>query len=134
MRKIFISLSKKNFDKLRNGEVIYKRLLNPELKNELFQIVTNRLTKKAVSKKVLENQFAQLKKENPNFTVHPILLIQEKVDHIQKYNYCWTVQPIETGFEIFILSEKSYDLYKKRGLDALVMFTGNISFPYVDGK
>ena len=74
--KIFITLTEKNYDKLKNGEVIYKRLKDPNLKNNLFQIVTDKLTKKSVSKKILGKQLDTLKKENPNFIVSPIILQQ----------------------------------------------------------
>lgn len=130
--KIFIMLTEKNYDKLKNGGVIYKRLKDPDLKNNLFMIATDKLTEKSVSKKILGEQLDTLKKENPDFIVSPVILQQITVDHVMKYNYCWTVKTSE--FNINILSEKSYDAYLKRGIDALIMLDDNISFPFLETK
>lgn len=112
---------------LQNGEVVYKRITVPSLNNNLLQIVTERLTEVSVSDEVLDSQLEKLHKENPDFIVSPILLQQNTVDMIILGKYCWAVEL--TDFKVFILSEKSYDTYKKHGMDALTLLDDNVTIP-----
>lgn len=127
-KKIFIELSEKNHKALAEGKVIYKRLTDPSLRNELIQIVTEQYADNSVSKKTLGEQLEQLHKENPNFIVSPVILKQSTVDNIRLHNYCWTV--MLTEFELFILSEKSFNKYKKNGFKALDLLSENVTYRF----
>lgn len=123
---VFVNLSKKNHMYLQNGEVVFKRITLPTLRNNLLAIVTERLTDVAADDDVLGPQLEELAKINPNFIVAPIILQQKTVDNIMLGAYCWTVET--TPFNLFILSEKSFELYKKHGLSAVTLLEGNECF------